>query len=73
MGAPDEKWGEIIVAYVVAKPGRSPSGDALAAHCLDLLADYKKPRRVHFVDALPLTPVGKVSRAALRERARGRS
>ena len=73
VGAPDEKWGEIIVAYVVAKPGRSPNGDALAAHCLDLLADYKKPRRVHFVDALPLTPVGKVSRAALRERARGGS
>lgn len=73
VGAPDEKWGEIIVAYVVVKPGRSPSGDALAAHCLGLLADYKKPRRVHFVDALPLTPVGKVSRAALRERARGGS
>jgi non-ribosomal peptide synthetase component E (peptide arylation enzyme) len=34
------------------------------------LADYKKPRRVHVVEALPLTPVGKVSRASLRERAR---
>ncbi len=70
VGAPDEKWGEIVVAYVVAKPGRRPSPDGLAAHCLDLLADYKKPRRVHVVEALPLTPVGKVSRASLRERAR---
>lgn len=70
VGAPDEKWGEIVVAYVVARPGRRPSEEALAAHCLGLLADYKKPRRVHIVEALPLTPVGKVSRAALRERAR---
>ena len=70
VGAPDEKWGEIVVAYVVAKPGCRPSPEALAAHCLELLADYKKPRRFHIVEALPLTPVGKVSRAALRERAR---
>jgi len=71
VGAPDEKWGEIVVAYVVARAGRTPSADALVARCAELLADYKKPRRVHFVDALPLTPVGKVSRANLRERARG--
>ena len=70
VGAPDEKWGEIVVAYVVARPGRVPSGDSLAAHCVELLADYKKPRRVHIVDSLPLTPVGKISRAALRERAK---
>ncbi|MFZ5780026.1 MAG: class I adenylate-forming enzyme family protein [Pseudomonadota bacterium] len=70
VGVPDEKWGEIIVAYVVVRPGRSLSADGLVAHCLTLLADYKKPRRVHLVDRLPLTPVGKVSRAALRERAR---
>jgi acyl-CoA synthetase (AMP-forming)/AMP-acid ligase II len=73
VGAPDEKWGEIVVAYVVPKPGCTPSAEALAAHCQRLLADYKKPRRVQFVEALPLTPVGKVSRAALRERARGGS
>jgi acyl-CoA synthetase (AMP-forming)/AMP-acid ligase II len=70
VGAPDEKWGEIVVAYVVAKPGCRPSADALVAHCLELLADYKKPRRVHIVEALPLTPVGKVARAGLRERAK---
>jgi acyl-CoA synthetase (AMP-forming)/AMP-acid ligase II len=73
VGAPDEKWGEIVVAYVVPKPGCTPSTEALVSHCQGLLADYKKPRRVHFVEALPLTPVGKVSRAALRERARGGS
>jgi len=70
VGMPDEKWGEIVVAYVVPKAGRSPAADLLAAHCLELLADYKKPRRVHLVESLPLTPVGKISRAILRERAR---
>ena len=73
VGAPDEKWGEIVVAYVVARPGRAPSAETLASHCVELLADYKKPRRIHLVDSLPLTPVGKVSRAALRERARTKS
>jgi fatty-acyl-CoA synthase/long-chain acyl-CoA synthetase len=73
VGAPDEKWGEIVVAYVVPKPGRTPSAEALATHCLEILADYKKPRRVHLVDSLPLTPVGKISRAALRERAKTRT
>jgi acyl-CoA synthetase (AMP-forming)/AMP-acid ligase II len=71
VGAPDEKWGEIVVAYVVARPGAARDAEALAAHCLERLADYKKPRRIDFVDSLPLTPVGKISRAALRERARG--
>ena len=70
VGMPDEKWGEIVVAYVVPKAGRSPAADLLAAHCLELLADYKKPRRVHLVESLPLTPVGKISRAILREQAR---
>lgn len=70
VGAPDEKWGEIVVAYVVPKAGRTPSAEALVAHCRERLADYKKPRRVHLVDALPLTPVGKISRAALRARSR---
>lgn len=73
VGAPDEKWGEIVVAYVVAKSDRTPSPEALVAHCVELLADYKKPRRVHIVDSLPLTGVGKISRAALRERARMKS
>jgi acyl-CoA synthetase (AMP-forming)/AMP-acid ligase II len=73
VGAPDEKWGEIVVAYVVAKPGRAPTADTLVAHCVELLADYKKPRRIDIVDSLPLTPVGKISRAALRERARTKS
>ena len=62
VGAPDEKWGEIVVAYVVARAGRAAVGRGTGRALTALLADYKKPRRIHFVDALPLTPVGKISR-----------
>ena len=66
VGAPDEKWGEVIVAYVVPRAAMVPDGDELLALCRTYLADYKKPRRLHIVDRLPLTPVGKISRAGLR-------
>ena len=69
VGAPDEKWGEIVTAYVVLRTGGQADADDLIALCREHLADYKKPRAVEFLDALPLTPVGKISRRALRERA----
>ncbi|HJQ57794.1 MAG TPA: AMP-binding protein [Vineibacter sp.] len=71
VGAPDEKWGEIVVAYVVPRPGARVDTEELVALCREHLADFKKPRRIHVVDALPTTPVGKISRAALRQMARG--
>lgn len=70
IGVPDEEWGEIIRAYVVRKPGSDVSMEALVEHCRAHVASYKKPRQVVFVDSLPLSPVGKVSRAILREQAR---
>jgi acyl-CoA synthetase (AMP-forming)/AMP-acid ligase II len=70
IGVPDAEWGEIIRAYVVLRPGQAVDEAALIAHCRDNLAGYKKPREVRIVDALPLSPVGKVSRVALREQVR---
>jgi acyl-CoA synthetase (AMP-forming)/AMP-acid ligase II len=70
IGVPDAEWGEAIRAYVVLKPGAGASAQALIEHCRGSLASYKKPREIAFVDALPLSPVGKVSRAALREQTR---
>ena len=66
VGVTDAKWGEAIKAYVVTRPGMSVSAEELVELCRDNLADYKKPRLVEFVDALPLTPVGKISRRELR-------
>ncbi|WP_245988495.1 class I adenylate-forming enzyme family protein [Flexivirga caeni] len=72
VGLPDPRWGEIVVAYVQARPGGVTAGE-LDAHCRahPMLADFKRPRRFSFVDALPRTATGKkmhyVMRAALRE------
>jgi fatty-acyl-CoA synthase/long-chain acyl-CoA synthetase len=73
IGVPDEEWGEAIRAYVVLKPDAAVSAAALIEHCRTRLAGYKKPREVVFVDSLPLSPVGKVSRTALRQQARDAS
>jgi acyl-CoA synthetase (AMP-forming)/AMP-acid ligase II len=66
VGVPDAEWGEAIKAFVVLEPGQPASAEELIGLCLDNLASYKKPRFVEFVDTLPLSPVGKIMRRALR-------
>ena len=73
IGVPDSEWGEIVKAFVVLKAGADATAEALVEHCRGQLASYKKPRQVAFVDSLPLSPIGKVSRAALREQERRRA
>lgn len=71
LGKPTEVIGEIGVAFVVpTDPASPPSLDDLRAWVRDRLADYKAPDDVVVVDALPLTPMLKVDKAALRERFR---
>jgi acyl-CoA synthetase (AMP-forming)/AMP-acid ligase II len=67
IGVPDEEWGEAIKAYIVRKPKLQVTPDELIELCRDNLASYKKPRHIEFVDSLPLTPVGKIMRRALKE------
>jgi long-chain acyl-CoA synthetase len=68
-GIPDPKWGEIVMAYVVLKPGKTLSADELIAYCRRSLADYKIPRRVEFSDTeLPKSGSGKILKKVLRER-----
>jgi len=69
-GAPDDDKGEIIVAFVVPRPGAAPDADALKAHCRGLLSSYKLPDRIVFRDDLPLTPTGKLMRRELADLAR---
>lgn len=47
-GIPDSHWGELVMAYIVLKPGKSLSADDLIAHCRRTLANYKVLRRVEF-------------------------
>ncbi|HMD46336.1 MAG TPA: AMP-binding protein [Acidimicrobiales bacterium] len=63
-GTPSAEWGETVTAWVVPAQG-APDVDALLAFCAEQLAPYKRPRRVHVVDALPRNAMGKVVRAEL--------
>jgi fatty-acyl-CoA synthase len=68
VGIPDPKWGEVGLACVVLKPGAAATADELLAHLSSHLARYKVPKRVEFLDALPLSGMGKILKRELRER-----
>ncbi|RDH76527.1 AMP-dependent synthetase [Mycolicibacterium moriokaense] len=64
VGAKDEEWGEIVVAFVVG----DVSAAELDAHLLDRIARFKRPKRYEFIDELPKNSYGKVLKRELRER-----
>ena len=66
-GIPDDKWGEVPAAYVCLKDNAELSEQDLVAHCAALLAQFKRPRIVKFVDEFPKTPIGKIQKNILRE------
>ena len=66
IGVPDDKWGEAVMAVIVPRAGAIPDADAIIAHSASLIARYKKPRHIRFVDALPLLSSGKIDKIALR-------
>jgi acyl-CoA synthetase (AMP-forming)/AMP-acid ligase II len=68
IGAPDAYWGEAVIAVVVRRPGAQADEAMLIAHARQLIASYKCPKSVAFVDALPMLATGKVSKRELRER-----
>lgn len=67
VGAPDDQWGEVVVAFVVAKPGSQIHIDALDAHCLSSIARFKRPKHYRIVQSLPKNNYGKVLKTRLRE------
>ena len=66
VGVPDDKSGEAVKIFVVAKPGVELSAEAILAHCRTQLTGYKMPRQVEFRDSLPKSNVGKILRRELR-------
>ncbi|MFM8557623.1 MAG: class I adenylate-forming enzyme family protein [Betaproteobacteria bacterium] len=66
-GLPDQEWGEIVAAAVVAEDGQSPSPSEIAAHCLGRLSSHKRPKRIRTVPTLPRSHYGKVQLTRLRE------
>jgi acyl-coenzyme A synthetase/AMP-(fatty) acid ligase len=68
---PDERWGEVVVAYVVPASDELTAGECdkhLLAH--PMLANFKRPRGYKFVASLPRTATGKLMHYKLREAAR---
>jgi fatty-acyl-CoA synthase len=66
VGRPDERWGEVPVAFVVLKDGSTTTPDELVEHCRSQLARFKVPKAVTLIDALPRNPSGKVLKRELR-------
>jgi acyl-CoA synthetase (AMP-forming)/AMP-acid ligase II len=64
-GVPDPLWGRAVKAYVVPRAGLSVTLEELQAHCMRHLADFKKPRSLAILDALPRNAAGKVVRGKL--------
>ena len=71
VGLPDEKWGEVAVAAIVARAGMEASANDILAFLGERIARYKLPRRVVWLDALPKTALGKVQKVALQGRISG--
>jgi acyl-CoA synthetase (AMP-forming)/AMP-acid ligase II len=69
IGVPDERLGEVGMAFVV---GDQLSGDEIIEWSRHVMANYKVPRAVEVVDDLPVNATGKVVKDALRERAASR-
>ncbi|SDH56137.1 AMP-binding protein [Variovorax sp. OV700] len=66
-GTSDQSAGEIVNLLVVRKPHVELSATEVLMHCRAHLTAYKLPRQIHFVDAIPRTSVGKISRSSLQK------
>jgi acyl-CoA synthetase (AMP-forming)/AMP-acid ligase II len=69
VGAPDERWGEVPVAFVTTTGGESPDPEELRDFVRQRIARFKAPKRIEVVDELPKTGTGKIQKFVLRERA----
>lgn len=67
VGIPDARDGEHVVAAIVPSPGATVDTEALRAWAKQQLAAYKVPRRIHLVDELPKSMIGKVLRRKVRD------
>lgn len=73
IGVPDDQWGERVHAVIVLQPGAELDDNDVREHCKSLIANYKIPRSVAFVDALPVSGAGKILKRELRKEFWGES
>jgi len=67
IGEADAEWGEIVVAFIVARPGVDVADEELDAHCMGAIARFKRPKRYVRITELPKNSYGKVLKTALRD------
>ncbi|WPB87835.1 AMP-binding protein [Streptomyces malaysiensis] len=73
VGLPHPEWGEIVAAFVRARPGAPLTQDNLISHCTGRIASYKIPEVWEFVPEFPQTASGKIQKFALRDQYLGRA
>ena len=66
-GMPDARYGEEVAAWIVLKPGQSPSVEEIQSFCKGQIAHFKIPRIIRFVPEFPLTATGKPQKFVMRE------
>jgi acyl-CoA synthetase (AMP-forming)/AMP-acid ligase II len=68
-GIPDEKWGELVAAAIVLRPGMNLSAEKVQQYCKTRIASYKVPRHIEFMtEELPKSGSGKILKRVLREK-----
>lgn len=67
VGVPDEKWGEIVKAFIVKRAGEELVADDVVSHLSNKIAKFKLPREIEFIGALPRNPSGKILKTELRK------
>ena len=68
VGVPDQKWGEVVKAIVVLKPGQKATEQEIIQFCKERIAHYKAPKSIDFIGALPRTGSGKIHKKNLRDK-----
>jgi fatty-acyl-CoA synthase len=68
IGVPDAKWGEMVVAYIQLKQGCTLSGEAIISEVRLAKGPVSAPKRIEFLNELPLTSLGKIDKKNLRAR-----
>ena len=67
VGLPDEKWGQVVTAFITLKAGQECTEEEIIAHCRKKLAGFETPKSVRFIEEIPKTAVGKINKKQLRQ------